>query len=186
MFSGSWCLHSKSLTYHIEKQPLGVHDSSNTESTPISGCSGGDRRANIELVADNLVKTGSREQVNYHAELMLHRGDNVGVAWTAQIVDDRGRVIQANLALGATKLRRGLTTKTDNIAKQLEDGFYTLQVKAITSTGDEPDELVEAHQHVHVANGKWIELDDIEWRKQSQQAVAFSEADIEKMVGRTM
>src|SRR5688500_11749248 len=61
-------------------------------SAPVAGhadhsalsCNGGaEYPVHIELVPDAVINNGGRERVEYHAEIKINRGKDVGLAWEA-------------------------------------------------------------------------------------------------------
>jgi hypothetical protein len=137
-------------------------------------CNGGSEYPiDIELVPDSVVTNAGRESVEYHAEINVHRGNGVGLAWQAEVIDDRGRVVVPNLAKGSAKAKKSDSVLTAGLRADLSDGFYVLRVRVAVAPADEPATLLEAHQYVSVSNGKWREMDDIQWRKDSNVRLAF-------------
>ncbi len=69
----------------------------NRENRSKLTCSGGlDYPADIQLIPDAVVTPTGREAVDYHAEINVHRGKAVGLAWQAEAVDDRGKQCHRN------------------------------------------------------------------------------------------
>lgn len=64
------------------------------------------------------------------------------------------------------------------LSAPLGDGFYSLRVRAAVTADGEPADVVEAVQHVEVAGGRWIELDDQEWFERAQANQAFTAAEL--------
>lgn len=142
-------------------------------------CAGGlDAVAQIEIVPDRVVEQGGRQRVEYHSEIAIERGDSVGVAWTADVIDDRGAQVVAQLDAGTFAGRGGNIALTGPLVANLADGFYTIRVRAAITATDEPDTVLEADQHVEVAAGRWNELADDEWLERSRASQAFSAAEI--------
>jgi len=150
-----------------------------TDHRPGELCAGGmDALAHIELVPDAVVKQAGREQVEYHSEIVVHRGKNVGVAWKADVIDDRGGVVVPSLDVGAFKGKGGDVAMSRALRADLQDGFYALRVRAgVTADGEVPD-VVQSVQHIQVKDGRWTELSDSEWGSRSREAQAFSEAEL--------
>jgi hypothetical protein len=142
-------------------------------------CAGGlDAIARIEIVPDRVVEQGGRQRVEYHSEIAIDRGEGVGVAWTADVIDDRGAQVVAQLDAGTFAGRGGNLALTGPLVANLADGFYTIRVRAALTATDEPDTVLEAAQHVEVAAGRWNELADDEWFARSRASQAFSAAEI--------
>lgn len=138
-------------------------------------CRGGiDYPAHVELVPDAVVTEAGRETVEYHAEVNIRRGKSVGLAWEAEVIDDRGQRVAFQLAKGAARGKAGDTTSTGAIlARNLPDGYYMLRARVAVSPDDAPATVLEAVQYVHVSGGKWREMDDIQWRANSSAQLAF-------------
>jgi hypothetical protein len=142
-------------------------------------CNGGlDPLATIEIVPDVAVNIAGREHVEYHSEISLQRGQKVGVAWSADVVDDRGNVVVAKLDTGTFKGHAGHVAFTNALKTPLNDGFYALRVRAAVTDADEGADIVEAVQHVEVAGGRWAELSDREWFERSQANQVFTTAEL--------
>jgi len=137
-------------------------------------CSGGmDYPATVRLVPDAVVTTGGRESVEYHAEIDLHKGGKVGLAWEADVVDDNGQKVASKLAAGTGRGKAGDTAATGAISAQLADGYYMVRVRVAVSPDDAPATVMQAIQYVNVSNGKWREMDDVQWRADSNAHLAF-------------
>jgi hypothetical protein len=100
------------------------------------------------------------------------KNDDVGVAWETDIVDDRGNAVQSKLAPGAGRLKRGELKTTQAIAPTLSDGYYAIRARAAVVPPDGPATTVEAIQYLQVSNGRWLELNDQEWRSLSRITLA--------------
>lgn len=142
-------------------------------------CPGGlNYPAAVELLPDAVVTDNGREAVEYHAEIRIERGKNVGVAWTADVIDDRGRVLASKLSEGTASGKAGDTKVTNAIlARSLPDGFYRVRARVAVSPTDEPAMVLEAVQAVRVEGGRWREMTADAWRNESSArlAVAVSE-----------
>lgn len=138
-------------------------------------CAGGmEQPADLDLIPDAVVTSATgRESVEYHAELAVKSGRSVGVAWDADVVDDRGNVVQSHLTTGQAKSTAGASIATGAIKADLADGFYSVRVRAAVAPDDGPSTILERVQYVRVLGGKWNELTDIEWRKNSRVSIAF-------------
>ena len=142
-------------------------------------CNGGlDPLATIEIIPDVMVNIAGREHVEYHSEISLRRGQKVGVAWTADLIDDRGNTVVSKLDAGTFKGQAGHVAFTNPLKTPLGDGFYALRVRAAVAAGDEGADVVEAVQHIEVAGGRWTELTDREWSERSQANQAFTAAEL--------
>jgi hypothetical protein len=142
-------------------------------------CAGGlDELAQIEIVPDAFVEEGGRERVEYHSEITVQRGDGVGLAWNADVVDDRGATVVARLDAGAVGGRAGQVAFTGPLIARLADGFYALRVRVAVTAADEPATVIEAVQRVAVESGRWIELTDEQWFERSRANEAFTEAEL--------
>lgn len=139
-------------------------------------CSGADRVGHVEIVPDAVVSRRGRERIEYHSEIALHRGKNVGVAWNADVIDDRGRIV-ATLDAGSARKGQGEVAFTKALAADLPDGFYGVRVRAAVAPSDEPADVFEAIQHVEVKGGRWAELSPSEWSKRSRANEVFQVAD---------
>jgi len=62
------------------------------------------------------------------------------------------------------------------ILARLPDGYFTLKVRAAVSPDDEPATVLESTQNISVKNGKWKEMDDVAWRKNSRVSLATFDA----------
>lgn len=138
-------------------------------------CRGGiDYPAFVELVPDAVITEAGREAIEYHAEVSIRRGKSVGLAWEAEVIDDRGQKVASQLAKGAATGKAGDTASTGAIlARSLPDGYYMLRARVAISPDDAPATVMEAIQYVHVTGGKWREMDDIQWRANSSAQLAF-------------
>lgn len=132
-----------------------------------------DYPATVRLVPDAVVTTGGRESVEYHAEIDLHKGGKVGLAWEADVVDDNGQKVASKLAAGTGRGKAGDTATTRGIVAQLPDGYYMVRVRVAVSPDDAPATVMQAIQYVNVSNGKWREMDDAQWRAASNAHLAF-------------
>jgi hypothetical protein len=142
-------------------------------------CNGGlDPLATIELVPDVAVTIAGREHVEYHSEISLGRGQKVGVAWSADMIDDRGNVVVSKLDVGTFKGRAGQVAFTNALRAPLDDGFYALRVRAAVTDAVEGSDMVEAVQHIEVAGGRWAELSDREWLERSKARQAFTALEL--------
>jgi hypothetical protein len=142
-------------------------------------CNGGlDPLATIAIIPDVAVTIAGREHVAYHSEISLERGKKVGVAWSADVIDDRGNVIVAKLDTGTFKGQAGHVAFTNALETPLHDGFYALRVRAAVTDAVEGSDIVEAVQHIEVAGGRWTELSDREWSERSQANQAFTAAEL--------
>jgi hypothetical protein len=135
---------------------------------------GQDYLATIDLVPDAVVSSGASERIEYHAEISVLRGTNVGVAWESDVVDDRGAVVVSNLARGTARSQNGDVVVGSPIAANLTNGFYAVRAKAAVSADGEPVMVVEHAQYIQVSNGKWAELTDVEWANSSRARLAHS------------
>jgi len=145
---------------------------------PDALCNGGlEGVARIALVPDVLVSEGGRERVEYHGEVAIDRGTSVGVAWQADVVDDRGVRI-AQLDTGSFAGRAGNTALSRPLVANLADGFYALRVRAAIDAADEAATVIEAVQHVEIDQGRWIELTDAEWATRSRATEAVTLAEL--------
>lgn len=142
-------------------------------------CAGGqDAPARVAIVPDTFVSEGGRERVEYHSEIAIARGDHVGVAWTADVVDDRGVRVGAPLDVGSFAGRGGNVALTGPLVARLADGFYTIRVRAAITSVDDADTVISAAQRVEVTGGHWLELGEDEWFERSRASEAFSAAEI--------
>jgi hypothetical protein len=145
-------------------------------------CQGGpERLADIELIPDAVISKGGRERIEYHAEIVGRRGLTLGIAWDADIVDDRGRVVVAGLDTGQATKRAGDTALTRALSSDLPDGFFAVRVRAAIAAAGEPSTVIEAAQHVEVRGGKWAELTQAEWQGRSSAREGFTEAQVKAM-----
>lgn len=157
------------IAREIDKAPAAAP----AEAEP-STCNGGvEYPADVRLVPDAVVTNGGRESVEYHAEIDLHKGGAVGLAWEADVVDDRGQKVASKLAAGTGRGKAGDKTATGAIRAQLPDGYYMLRVRVAVSPDDAPATMMQAIQYVNVTNGKWRELDDVQWRADSNARLAL-------------
>jgi hypothetical protein len=157
------------------------HRVAESPRTPRPGdlCNGGlDPLATIEIVPDVLINQAGREHVQYHSEIALRRGQKMGVAWSADLIDDRGNVVIAKLDAGTFAGQAGHVAFTRPLSTPLDDGFYSLRVRAAVTAEGEPADVVEAVQHVEVMGGRWTELDDQEWFERSRATQAFTAAEL--------
>lgn len=146
---------------------------------PGDSCAGGGRRAaDVEIVPDAVLLEGGRERIEYHGEVAVHRGQNVGVAWEATVVDDRGRVMGQSLDRGAARRQRGEVAFTKALLATLPDGYYALRVRAAVSPPDEPVDIVESVRYLEVKGARWGELTDLEWFARSRANQVFTEAEL--------
>jgi hypothetical protein len=132
-----------------------------------------DYPAAVRLVPDAVVTTGGREAVEYHAEIDLHKGGKVGLAWEADVVDDRGQTVASKLAAGTGQGKAGDTAASTAILAPLPDGYYMLRFRAAVSPDSGPATVMQAIQYVNVSGGKWREMDDVQWRADSNAHLAF-------------
>lgn len=146
-----------------------------TTASPRLTCSGGmEAPAHVRLLPDAVIAVAGRETVEYHAEIDVNRGKSVGLAWEAEVIDDRGQRISSKLAPGTARAKAGDTNATGGILpQQLPDGFYMLRVRVAVSPDDAPATVMEAIQYVNVNGGKWREMDDAQWRADSNVRLAF-------------
>ena len=160
--------HRVAIERPVKPAPVGPADGSHLS------CSGGSEDpAELTLVPDAVLTDAGRETVEYHGEIAVNRGHSVGVAWEADVVDDRADKVYDKLAVGSAKGAKGESKTTGAILAKLADGFYILRVRAAISPDDEPSTVLEATQHINVENGKWREMTDVEWRKRSNASLAF-------------
>jgi hypothetical protein len=137
-------------------------------------CQGGeDYPAAVRLVPDAVVAVAGREAVEYHAEIDLHKGTSVGLAWEADVVDDRGQKVASKLAAATARGKKGDNLQTAAILAQLPDGYYMLRVRVAVSPDNAPATVMQAVQYVNVSGGKWREMDDVQWRADSNAQLAF-------------
>jgi hypothetical protein len=138
-----------------------------------SNCSGSDDRlGRVELVPDAVRSTSTSARIEYHAEIEVKQGTNVGIAWTGEIVDDRGRLVQERLAEGTASGSAGQRAETVSFSPTLPDGFFALRVHAAVVTQDQRTDILDGRQYVRVRNGVWTELNDRDWRALSLATVA--------------
>jgi hypothetical protein len=138
-------------------------------------CAGGmELPITIDLIPDAVIAENGRERVEYHAEIEVQRGDDVGLAWEADVFDDRGRPVVSGISKGAAKAKKGELKSTAAISSPLPDGFSGVRIRAVASLVDEPTSLVEKIQYVHVLNGKWAELTDSQWHQQSKATLVHA------------
>jgi hypothetical protein len=157
------------------------HRAPESPRTPRAGdlCNGGlDPLATIDIVPDVLINQAGREHVQYHSEITLRRGQKMGVAWRADLIDDRGNIVIAKLDAGTFAGHAGHVAFTHPLGTPLDDGFYSLRVRAAVTADGEPSDVVEAVQHIEVRGGRWTELDDREWFERSQASQAFTAAEL--------
>lgn len=148
------------------------------EYKPGSCLGGAEPIAKIHLLPDAVVTQSGRQWVEYHGEVRIHRGTNVGVAWDADVLNDRGQIVMSKLISGSARSNAGETVSTKAIVAQLNDGFYAVRVRAAITSATDPSDVIESVQHVQVSKGQWKELTDIQWRERSRATIAFSEAEI--------
>lgn len=140
--------------------------------------------AQIELIADALiVSPKGRESVEYHAELTIERGNHVGIAWDAEVLDDGGTVLHSGLVKAQETGAKGTVHVTQPIHVELADGFYALRARAAIAPEEEPATIMERIQYVEVAQGKWIELTDYEWYERSRAGMSFPDEDASETEG---
>lgn len=141
-------------------------------------CAGGpEALAQIELIPDAVIKTGSRERIEYHGEISSKRGKALGVAWSADVVDDRGQIVRAGIEKGQGRGKGpsdAIVTRA--ISADLPDGFFFLRLQAAIAADGEPSDVLQAEQFLEVRDGLWIELDEADWRSRSRATLAFVEA----------
>jgi hypothetical protein len=139
-------------------------------------CPGGaDYPADVQLVPDAVITTGGRESVEYHAEINVHRGGAVGLAWQADVIDDRGNAVAPNLATGTANAKAAQSVTTAGIlAQNLPDGYYKLRVRVAVSADHEPATVMEAVQPIRLSKGQWQEMDADQWRNQSNARLAYA------------
>lgn len=141
-------------------------------------CAGGpEALAQIELIPDAVIKTGSRERIEYHGEISSKQGKAVGVAWSADVVDDRGQVVRSGVEKGQGRGKGpdgSIVTRA--ISADLPDGFFFLRLQAAVAADGEPSDVLQAVQFLEVRDGLWIELDEADWRSRSRATLAFVEA----------
>jgi hypothetical protein len=136
-------------------------------------CLGQEAVGELDLVPDLLYRSANgRERVDYHADLHLHRGENVGVSWRFDVVDDRGSVVRSAIARGTAKGSKGDSLTTSSAGADLPDGFFALRVRAAVVADGESD-VLEVVQHVQVSNGLWRELSAEEWYAESAYTLAL-------------
>lgn len=121
-----------------------------------------------------VISQHGRERIEYHAELEMARGSNVGVAWEAEIVDDRGQIVHSGLASGSRRASKGDTLVSKAILADLPDGYFELRFRAAI-TGDSESDLIETVQHIRVEDGKWQEIPTDDWYRFSRVTLAFQD-----------
>jgi hypothetical protein len=157
------------IAREVDKGPVGAP----AGAGPLT-CKGGmDYPAEVRLVPDAVVTIGGRESVEYHAEIDLTKGGKVGLAWEADVVDDRGQKVASKLAAGTGRGKAGDTATTGAIRAQLADGYYMLRFRVAVSPDDAPATVMQAIQYVNITGGKWREMDDVQWRADSNARLAF-------------
>jgi hypothetical protein len=139
-------------------------------------CAGSDDNlGRVDIVPDSVLSGagGSASRIQYHAEIKVAKA-SAGIAWTVDVVDDRGRVVQTNLTSGSTSGSAGQITETQGFSPTLADGYYALNVRAAMVTHDQAADIVESRQFIRVQNGAWTELDETEWRYYSRAIYAYN------------
>lgn len=139
---------------------------------------GFDYPASIALLPDLVVTKNGRQTIHYHAEVATKRGESVGLAWEADVVDDRGALVHPNVTSGTSRQKAGDFVATNDIAPELGDGYYAIRARVAVAPEGEPSTVLEAQQYVQVKNGIWKELTDSQWRSLSRASLAFSRGDI--------
>lgn len=145
----------------------------NDDDDPNNLCHGGtESLANVELIPDAVVASGSggsaSERVEYHAEIAIRRGRTVGVAWSGEVLDDMGRVVQGNIVSGSARATGGDIALTDAIRTDLPNGFYVMQVRAVALDAGREMDMGVGKQHLLIEDGRWYEMSPEDWRDQSR------------------
>ena len=157
-----------------QRRPVALATSASAPKTSFCGV---ENVAKVELIPDAVLVKGNSEKIEYHAEISIRRGKDVGVAWEAEVVDDRGALVASKLAVGSDRLADGDTAVTPEISVDLLDGFYSLNLRAAIVPADEASTVVHAEQFLEVKNGIWTELTDLEWRSRSKVTLAHSDVE---------
>lgn len=126
----------------------------------------------VSLVPDAVVVSGSgstaTERIEYHAEIAIRRGQTVGVAWSGEIIDDLGRVVQGDIIRGSTRASGGDVAITDAIRTDLPDGYYVMQVRAVALQAGREIDMGVGQQHLLIDGGRWYEMSRDDWRDRSR------------------
>jgi hypothetical protein len=93
-----------------------------------------------------------------------------GTAWTTQLVDDVGNVVQV-LDRGAVGIAANGVAATPSVWVGANDGFYTLRVRAAVRS-DDGEDVTEAVQYLAITQGKVREVDFANWHAKSRDGLA--------------
>ena len=143
-----------------------------SDDDPNNLCHGGmESLANVALIPDAVVQGSGgsgNESVEYHAEIGIRRGQTVGVAWSGEVINDQGRVVQSDIVSGSARASSGDVAVTDAILTDLPDGYYVLQVRAVALQAGLEMDMAVGKQHLLIDRGRWYEVSPDEWRDQSR------------------
>jgi hypothetical protein len=127
----------------------------------------------VELVPVAVLTRGSRETIEYHAELASDLDTDGAYAWTATLADDLGNMLGI-LARGEGRVATKGSDATGSFSQELADGFYAFGFRvAVSAKGRR--ETGSATQYVRVKNGIMRELTVDEWYMLSRARLAFDE-----------
>lgn len=146
-------------------------------------CQGGAQPlARVELIPDAVISQHGRERIEYHGEIVAHAKKALGVAWKAEIVDDRGHMIASELDRGEGRGKAaGDMIVTRALSANLPDGFYALRLRAAVTAEGEAADVLTATQHIEVRDGRWAEIELADWLARSRASQGFSEAEVKEM-----
>ena len=90
----------------ILREPAATNDRGVSGPPPLTCAGGADYPVDVALIPDAVVTTGSREAVQYHADINIHGGQAVGLAWQADLLDDRGNIVLSAVTKGNSQGKR--------------------------------------------------------------------------------
>lgn len=125
----------------------------------------------IEIVPDAVNAAAGKETIQYHAEVQSRLSKNGTMAWTAELVDDVGAIVQS-LSTGQGNIGAKSLAKTPGMKANVADGFYALHVRAAVHTADW-DDVSEGVQYLAVVSGKMREISFEDWYAQSRAGLAI-------------
>jgi hypothetical protein len=141
-----------------------------------------ERLAEITLIPDAVIRQNGRERIEYHGEVVANTTKRLGVAWHADVIDDRGQLVALDVDKGEGRGQgAGDMLVTRALSANLPDGFYALRLRAAVAAEGEPSDVLTAVQHLEVRNGTWSEIEQSDWLARSRASQAFSEAEVKKM-----
>jgi hypothetical protein len=122
----------------------------------------------VKLVPDLVVKNGTAERIEYHAEITNNLDTQGSIAWTATVIDDLGNEM-TSLGSGSSPVSAKADVSSAVLSPDLPDGAYLLNVRAAIVAGSD-EWTATGVQALNVAGGQMKEMSIGDWFTKTRSA----------------